>query len=1155
MTTEIKSRGSAADLFADIGPADESKELNPADSLFEDIGVANASTSFAGDMGRLFGVGLNRTMGALGGAVEMAGEATGLDVIDRAGEWIQEKTDTRAGELMNQLSPEQQQAMQKKYTEKADGTKGFGEAWTDPRTTMGHVVTSAPGMVVGMGMGGLATKGLSVLPWLAKLGTKGRTIAAAAGYGAGEGAIAGTMAGKDIADEIRQADFAQLAEMEPFQVAYHSITDENMSHADKLEMAREKIAAAAWAEVTGKVAAVTGILSSPTGIVFDRMARGIGFSFGAKSRPKLTDIPKYAAGEFAQEMPQEGSESYLGDSAIKKYIDPTVNPWENVPESAVAGGVAGGVTGGIMGTGAHGVGRSEFNRVQRRLAALDDELFDEQGKIKDGADSAKVVEYLDLAGAAREQWGDEGGVKGNDAAAAPDVQAENQQKTGVDMSARQQAPKGPLERAVTVPEVVAGSPDEAPPVIDQNPEPAPLRSAPPLDDADVPQHQPKLGQVFPGEKVPSPVQQPKVDIYKATSTVGTPQGTTTQQEQTNDLSEMSDAGIETEETLQGLRSPGSGVSNGGNAGDKKEGSKGASRTVKASTVPNLEQYDGPNAQQEEPILAQLRGQGNQGSPEAGRVQGVSGGSRGAPESSASTGQDQQRRELRARESSVGNEKKAGSQYAEESPFGGEGGGQTVGGVGRNSRLGSEYNPLSAIDGDVSRGGDIYSGKGELEAATKTDESKDLTSKEVFSQQKKVQQDNEQKGPVRIKVHHPFGVPPYGGGIIEITGKPVVVEGAPAEVSFVGYRQEDGVWRVVERSTGLSIGDSTGKSLKEAIANASKAASAVDPDAWGKALAGVEKINEPETVAGAEKDNTKAERFQADALTDVVAVPLNDGATAYVRQADLDNAEKKRLALYTKGGKRKEGELLHRDNIDWDGSQRTKRNAEVMENPLFDVVTTTSGQAFKTQARAMSSDNPLVLEKAGVENDINRLEALYRAHMDDQSRLARSKASAEKNIVYYKKMISKLEAAQKIKQDTSGKNFVMEFNKVRHDERAKAGEGVLAFLKDVAKKRKVIAASVLGKLGGFDVVVDATVIAGKPNIQLSIDGAGQVLGQLTFSETGLMEADEVGLIMRLENMLREIDKGIDNNKKYILRDERTIERPTTGLAASLSMRML
>jgi len=526
LTQQKKPTVSADDLFADIPVAGESSE---ASALFADIGVENASTSFSGDMGRMVGVGLNRTAGALGMALEQVG-------AEKAGQWVQEKTDARAEELMRQLSYEQQQAMQKKYTEKADGTKGFGEAWADPRTTLGHVAMSLPMMATGMTAGGVLTKLATFIPKIS------RTVAAAAGYGAGEGLIAGTLAGKEIVDEIRETPFEKLAQMEPFQQAYHSITDENMSHVDKLELAREKTASAAWAEVTGKVGAVTGILSSPTGIIFDRMARGIGF--GAKSRPKLRDIPKYAGAEALQEMPQEGSEAYLGDSAAKKYIDPTINPTENVLEGAVTGGVAAGVTGGVMGVGAHGVGRRSFNQAQRQLNQLHDELFDEQGRIKDGADSGKVIEYLDLAEAARGQWGEDGVIKRPTGMANPVAEA----------------PKGPLEKAVKSAEVVAGTPEDAPPVVDQYPEPAPERAAPLPQQADEVPYQQPLGQVFPGEQVPRPVEQPKAYVKKdpvSQSIENKLTSLATNVEESNDLSEVSGVGVEAREEVQEVRAPGS----------------------------------------------------------------------------------------------------------------------------------------------------------------------------------------------------------------------------------------------------------------------------------------------------------------------------------------------------------------------------------------------------------------------------------------------------------------------------------------------------------------------------------------------------------------------------------------------------------------------
>lgn len=100
------------------------------------------------------------------------------------------------------------------------------------------------------------------------------------------------------------------------------------------------------------------------------------------------------------------------------------------------------------------------------------------------------------------------------------------------------------------------------------------------------------------------------------------------------------------------------------------------------------------------------------------------------------------------------------------------------------------------------------------------------------------------------------------------------------------------------------------------------------------------------------------------------------------------------------------------------------------------------------ARAMSSDNPLVLERAGIEADLERLESLKRGHADEQYRLRRTLAENEHSIKVGEKNIKDLTAALKTRVSTRGDEFSMTVGKgkVRYDSRADGGESLLQHLK-------------------------------------------------------------------------------------------------------------
>jgi len=361
----------------------------------------NQSTGVLDDVGRMFGMGLNQVAGAFGGAVEQAGKVTSLESIEGAGKWIQDKTDSRTEELSGQLSWEQKQAREKKFTQNEEGERAWGEAWKDPRAYLGLVAESAPATITGIAAGGVLTRAATkVAPWL------GRTGAAALGYGAGEGAMAGTMAGKQVVDEIHNTPWETLVQTEEFRKAYHSIEDESMTHEDKMVFARSKLETAAYGEAAGKTGIVTTILSAPTGIAFDRMLRGAGL--GKAAKPKATDILKYTAGEGLQEAPQGGSEEYISGTTLQKYADPSINPMDNVLEAAVSEGIAGVAMGAPTGVATHATGRSRYKQVKNRIGQLESEIFSPAGEVNPDVTPDTVSEYLGLTGVSTELWNEAG---------------------------------------------------------------------------------------------------------------------------------------------------------------------------------------------------------------------------------------------------------------------------------------------------------------------------------------------------------------------------------------------------------------------------------------------------------------------------------------------------------------------------------------------------------------------------------------------------------------------------------------------------------------------------------------------------------------------------------------------------------------------------
>jgi hypothetical protein len=133
-----------------------------------------------------------------------------------------------------------------------------------------------------------------------------------------------------------------------------------------------------------------------------------------------------------------------------------------------------------------------------------------------------------------------------------------------------------------------------------------------------------------------------------------------------------------------------------------------------------------------------------------------------------------------------------------------------------------------------------------------------------------------------------------------------------------------------------------------------------------------------------------------------------------------------------------------------------------------------GQANQfAMAKAIASGDPRLMQKAGLEAEIARLERLRAAHIDDQHAIRRQLRDAEREIKRATRRIS--EIGQDIERfvPTAGEAFAMTIMGTAFAERKPAGRAlmqeVLALLHLQHEKETVIAS-----IGGFDLVFLASV---------------------------------------------------------------------------------
>ena len=94
-----------------------------------------------------------------------------------------------------------------------------------------------------------------------------------------------------------------------------------------------------------------------------------------------------------------------------------------------------------------------------------------------------------------------------------------------------------------------------------------------------------------------------------------------------------------------------------------------------------------------------------------------------------------------------------------------------------------------------------------------------------------------------------------------------------------------------------------------------------------------------------------------------------------------------------------------------------------------------------EAKALASGNPLILEKANADNDLQKLRRQEVAYHRAQSSLGHTRAQASSTIDHNQAAVRLLEAAVTRTQDTTGDNFRMLIGGTEYDSRADAGQAI------------------------------------------------------------------------------------------------------------------
>lgn len=189
------------------------------------------------------------------------------------------------------------------------------------------------------------------------------------------------------------------------------------------------------------------------------------------------------------------------------------------------------------------------------------------------------------------------------------------------------------------------------------------------------------------------------------------------------------------------------------------------------------------------------------------------------------------------------------------------------------------------------------------------------------------------------------------------------------------------------------------------------------------------------------------------------------------------------------------------------------------------------------AKAIASGDSRLLQKAGLESEIARLERLRAAHLDEQLAIRREIARAGTAIGQAEARITALEQDLQRRQPTRGEAFAMQVEGRGHAERKTAGHALLLALEELARRRRA-GRPELAAIGGFPLVaVVERTGAGRqqePTVKLVLQCTGHT-PEIEL-EAGLTP---LGLVARLEHRLGRLDLDLPLERRSLAENERRL----------------
>ncbi len=203
----------------------------------------------------------------------------------------------------------------------------------------------------------------------------------------------------------------------------------------------------------------------------------------------------------------------------------------------------------------------------------------------------------------------------------------------------------------------------------------------------------------------------------------------------------------------------------------------------------------------------------------------------------------------------------------------------------------------------------------------------------------------------------------------------------------------------------------------------------------------------------------------------------------------------------------------------------------------------------SEAKALATGNPLLIDKAEADAELARLHRAERAHHRNQDGLRHAVTRHQRSITSLTTLAAQIDTAITRRHDTRGDKFTMTIDGHPHHARTDAGHHLTRLLTDEAAALKAHPSRDLqpGHLAGFTLTARISRQLGPVNITLELDGAPGT--SITIPAQDLPGTDHAGLIGRLEHRVQRLEDrkatalaDIDQARREIDHATADIERP-------------